>query len=430
MSIAVRKSPLVLIKPSEKLATTGNIKLNPDEMMLMEFQIPVLLVFERPIHQTVETIKRALSQALVQYYHISGRISTGANNEEFQIECTGEGVAFVAAFANCALKEAEFFDRSTHCATTLLSELIVYYPPEVCGRNDPLLFMQVTEFTCGGFIIGVSWNHAIGDAAGISQFLQAVGELARGLSSPSVVPVRGDDSIPSLHPTIIGLLSNLEPLDLVFLDITITSSSISRIKDEFRVHSDGQMCTTVEVVMAMLWQCRTRAINSSPDAPTLLLFAANARKQMGAKDGYYGNSTSLHFVRATCSTVANGDIIDLVKMIKDAKDKLLHKFKKNNGYQQLRMTGQQQLYHLQYNSLLVSSVQHLGFDKADFGGGKPVRIMCYGKRMLPLPFCTPCLPWKGKDAANVFAGCVKEEHAPAFLGELARFMHSRINGRL
>ncbi|KAL6653173.1 hypothetical protein ACP70R_012098 [Stipagrostis hirtigluma subsp. patula] len=403
MSIAVRKSPLVLIKPSEKLATTGNIKLNPDEMMLMEFQIPVLLVFERPIHQTVETIKWALSQALVQYYHISGRISTGANNEEFQIECTGEGVAFVAAFANCALKEAEFFDRSTHCATTLLSELIVYYPPEVCGRNDPLLFMQVTEFTCGGFIIGVSWNHAIGDAAGISQFLQAVGELARGLSSPSVVPVRGDDSIPSLQPTIIGLLSNLEPLDLVFLDITITSSSISRIKDEFWVHSDGQMCTTVE---------------------------SNARKQMGAKDGYYGNSTFLHFVRATCSTVANGDIIDLVKMIKDAKDKLLHKFKKNNGYQQLRMTGQQQLYHLQYNSLLVSSVQHLGFDKADFGGGKPVRIMCYGKRMLPLPFCTPCLPWKGKDAANVFAGCVKEEHAPAFLGELARFMHSRINGRL
>jgi hypothetical protein len=49
--------------------------------------------------------------------------------------------------------------------------------------------MQVTEFACGGYIVAVSWNHGIADAFGLAQLLQAVGELARGLPSPTVVPI-------------------------------------------------------------------------------------------------------------------------------------------------------------------------------------------------------------------------------------------------
>ena len=41
--------------------------------------------------------------------------------------------------------------------------------------------------------------------------------------------------------------------------------------------------------MAVLWQCRTRAVMSDPDTPAPLIFAANVRKHAGAKRGYYGN---------------------------------------------------------------------------------------------------------------------------------------------
>jgi len=54
---------------------------------------------------------------------------------------------------------------------------------------DPLLLVQVTEFACGGFVVGVSSNHVIADGAGTVQFLQAVGELARGISPPSCFPI-------------------------------------------------------------------------------------------------------------------------------------------------------------------------------------------------------------------------------------------------
>lgn len=60
----------------------------------------------------------------------------------------------------------------------------------MCRRGDPLLLMQVTEFSCGGFTVAVTWNHAVADGKGMAQFLQAIGELARGMPAPSVLPRR------------------------------------------------------------------------------------------------------------------------------------------------------------------------------------------------------------------------------------------------
>lgn len=95
------------------------------------------------------------------------------------------------ASANCALNEAKFFNDPSSGATMLLpDDLAVYYPHDRCGDADPLLMMQVTVFSCGGFVAGVIWNHAIADGAGMAQFLQAVGELTSGLPAPSVVPTQ------------------------------------------------------------------------------------------------------------------------------------------------------------------------------------------------------------------------------------------------
>jgi len=41
------------------------------------------------------------------------------------------------------------------------------------------MLVQVTAFSFGGFVVGVTWNHGVGDTMGIAQFLQAVGEMAR-----------------------------------------------------------------------------------------------------------------------------------------------------------------------------------------------------------------------------------------------------------
>ena len=130
-----------------------------------------------------------------------------------------------------------------------------------------------------------------------------------------------------------------------------------------------------EAVAAVLWQCRTRAIASRPDSVALLSFAANVRRHVNAKDGYYGNCTGAPLVTATAGTVANAEVTDLVEMIKRAKDGVYdHLFAKNDNDYDL---DENQLDELLYNALVLSSWRNIGFEKADFGGGTPERVMCY-----------------------------------------------------
>ena len=76
-------------------------------------------------------------------------------------------------------------------------DLAVCYPSFLCRDVDPLLLVQVTKFACGGFVVGVTSNHVAADGLGMAQFLQALGELARGTSPLSCIPVRSwDESLP------------------------------------------------------------------------------------------------------------------------------------------------------------------------------------------------------------------------------------------
>lgn len=142
MRDVVKKSPPVTVRPSSERPRVTE-KLSPFDKPYVNAQATSFLVFKRPIHDAAGTIKRALSQALVYYYPFAGRISS-ADDGELHVHCHGEGVTFVAASADCSLKDANVFDISSE-ERTLLDELAVYCPQEGCGPTDPLLLMQVIE---------------------------------------------------------------------------------------------------------------------------------------------------------------------------------------------------------------------------------------------------------------------------------------------
>ncbi|KAF8696710.1 hypothetical protein HU200_036336 [Digitaria exilis] len=409
MSPSVRKSEPVLVRPLRPVSMSSDIKLSPFDRGLAKMSVPALLMFEHPIQDVANTIKRALSQALVDYYPIAGRMVAGTDDGELYIRCSGDGVTFVSASANRALKDFISLDLS-RAGRALLDELVICQDGGF-GPTDPLLLVQVTEFSCNGFTLGVTWNHALADGAGMAQFLQAVGELACGFSAPSIVPVRCDDS----------LLQNF-PISSAPLQITIPSSLINRIKVEFSKRFTGEPCTKFEVASAVLWQCRTRAIICNPEMPALFSYAVNIRKHAGAKQGYYGNCLTGQLVMATSGIVAGADIVDLVKMIKQSKEKIADQFKKiEDSNQQAVGPQMEQLAQLQYSILIVSSWGNLGFDEVDFGSGGPGRVTPYGEYRPPFPLCAMCLPLKAKDGVNMLGAVVKEEHAGAFLGEIERF---------
>uniref|UniRef100_A0A0E0KLR9 Uncharacterized protein n=1 Tax=Oryza punctata TaxID=4537 RepID=A0A0E0KLR9_ORYPU len=321
----------------------------------------------------METIRRGLSQALVHYYPLAGRLA-GDDYDDVHIDCTGEGVTFVAASANCT----------------------------------------VTAFTCGGFVVGVTWNHGAADGFGIAQFLQAVGELARGLPTPSVMPVRCDEWTQAVPPSSVmaskRFMFGVKPTKLALHSITIPSRMINGIR--------GPSCTVFEAVAAALWRCRTRVVMSDPDAPTVLAITVNSRKYMGVKDGYYGNCATVHMAVARSGEVADGDIVDVVRTIRRAKEEIPERLKKGDVIGEL---SKEQLAGYE-SVLLVTCWRNIGFEAVDFGGGKTARVMTTYEQSLVRPMCVVCLPCQGEeeDGARVLSGCVMAQHADAFLRELAR----------
>ncbi|RLM98310.1 benzyl alcohol O-benzoyltransferase-like [Panicum miliaceum] len=448
MSVVVTKSSPVLVGPSTAPAAAGQyINLSSFDRALAFFPVTSFHVFDRAIPRPAETVRAALSRALVHYFPVAGRVAVGGEGGgRLRIACTGVGVAFVAASADRPLADFGLLDPPS--GAPLLDELAVGLGADGFRPSDPLLLVQVTEFACGGFVVAVTRNHAIADGTGFAQFMRAVGELARGLPRPSVLPVScGDDSLPELPPLVAAMekaLVVLEPRDFAYLDITIPSRCVDRIKAGFAGHAaaapDDGPCTVFEAVMAVLWQCRTRAVMpEDPSSPAPLIFAANVRKHAGAKPGYYGNCITSAVAVPTSGEVANGDINDVVRLIKRAKQPIPHQFKRNSSVAAVTagdeeegpggkhkqeegggLSAEQVDVMFGYNAFDVTSWRNLGADAVDFGGGRPARVMCRMDRM-PVPHCVACLPCRRKDGANVLARCVREEHVDAFLGELAKF---------
>uniref|UniRef100_J3LVQ4 Uncharacterized protein n=2 Tax=Oryza brachyantha TaxID=4533 RepID=J3LVQ4_ORYBR len=401
----------------------ATLRLTGMDSALSALPIAALFVFDRPVDQPAETLRRALSRALVLYYPIAGRLVDGGH-DGLGVACTGEGVAFVAASASCTLRDAMLFESSRPPAIAL-EELAVTFDG-MCMEDPPLVLMQVTEFACGGFVVGVTWNHAIADGTGMAQFLQDVGELCRGTPLPSAVPpTRWDYSLPELPQDVISsteAIVSCEPHDYASSYITVPMSFINRVKAEFSRREAPSPCSLFEVVVAAIWQCRARAtMSSDADAgdPLVVVFTANVRKQAQAKPGYYGNCFTFQMAVARRGEVANGGVVELVERLKDAKRRIPYTFEMDGRRQPGGAAGGVLMEALRRDdALLVSSWWNLGFDDVDFGGGSPARVM-YNMERKMVPSCFLC-GRKGKDGVGAMALCVGKEHAEAFHAELGR----------
>ncbi|KAG2570866.1 hypothetical protein PVAP13_7KG013745 [Panicum virgatum] len=339
ISSCVTKSLPFLVAPSEA-TPTGTLRLTSMDRALASLPLAGLFVFEHPIDQPAETLRQALSRALVPYYPVAGRLTAGADGQS--IACTGEGVVFVAASARCTLLDARLVDQRPAIP---VEDLTVTYAG-LYNKDPPLLLMQVTEFSCGGFALGVTWNHVVVDGVGMAQFLHAVGEFAWGFSLPSVELVRVDNFLPEVPPPIITMTKSMvssKHTDFPSSYITMPMSFINRIKDEFRrsgpqgdqKKAAAATCTTFDVFAAAIWRSRARltiAGAASQDAPTALAFTVNLRKQAGAKDSYYGIVFAFGLAAATLREVADGDILDLVRLIRDAKARVPYTFTDGAAY--------------------------------------------------------------------------------------------------
>ncbi|CAL9117485.1 unnamed protein product [Musa textilis] len=281
--------------------------------------------------------------------------------------------------------------------------------------------LQVTEFRCGGFAVGIRFNHAVFDGVGAAQVLKAVAEIARGHARPVVEPVWCRDAIPSPPKPLQRHAAFPAAFHFQTSAFDISSDRINAVKNQF-LRETGQKCSTFDVVTALLWQCRTRAISLDPHADLGLGFAANTRHLLRGllpEEGFYGNCVYPMEIKANAGTIAASSLVVLIVLIRDAKDRLSAKFSEC-----MMGDSAENPYTIPpgYGTLAVSDWRRVGFSEVNYGWGEPILVV-------PLPddnnnvvaSCVYLLPPKPKQGVRLMTRCVEMEHLPAFTEEIMKF---------
>ncbi|XWS64986.1 hypothetical protein CRYUN_Cryun05aG0052100 [Craigia yunnanensis] len=322
-----------------------------------------------------KVIKEALAQALVFYYPFAGRLREGPNGK-LMVDCTGEGVLFIEADANVTFDE---FGDEFYPPFSCFDELLYDFPDSNGMLNDPLLQIQVTRLKCGGFIFAHWVNHTMTDAIGLSQFMSAMGEMARGALTPSISPVWERHLLTARDPPLITCVHHeydntavsngttiVSTDDLVHRSFFFGPTQISTLR---RFVPDNVRCSTFDILTACLWRCRIKALEFGADEDVLLICIVNARSKFNPPLplGYYGNAIGYPAALTTAGTLCQNPIGYAVELVKQAKAKVTEEYMKSM-VDLLVITGRQKLNMVR--SFLVSDITRARLGNLDFGWGE------------------------------------------------------------
>ncbi|KAL4610859.1 hypothetical protein ACB092_08G082900 [Castanea dentata] len=204
-------------------------------------------------------IREALSKALVYYYPLARKLKKNSDGK-LQINCTADGVPFLVATSNCDLSSLHYLDG----VDVEVTRQFVYDVPSEGDSGCHPLVLQVTKFSCGGFIIGMGLSHSVCDGFGAGQFLQALAELASGKNEPSVKPVWERERLvvtPTEEPfqspvdnTSIATSPYFPTTDFMHECFYVSGDSIKRLKmtlmEECGSQNLNESFTTVEALAA------------------------------------------------------------------------------------------------------------------------------------------------------------------------------------
>ncbi|CAN1295765.1 Omega-hydroxypalmitate O-feruloyl transferase [Linum perenne] len=332
--LTVKKWNHCLVSPAETKFEIGSVYFlsNIDDDLTILRTIYCFKSDSRGNDAAGDVIKDALSKVLVHYYPLAGRVTVTPEDGRRAIDCTGEGVVFVEAEADCEMDkivDLKKLDEGTrgkmvydlHGAKTMMD-----YPP---------LMAQVTKFKCGGFVLGLAFSHFAADGMSAVEFVNSWGETARGipLSLPPYLdrtmlkartPLKIEhhhqeyDSLPDKSSQVNGSIPYEE---VVYNFVQFNPGMIDKIKQEI---STGKKCSTFKALTAFVWRARTIALKMAHDQLTRVIVVVNARDKFEPPlpKGYFGNA--IKFMPVTCMAreLVNEPLSYAVGLIQDAIDRV------------------------------------------------------------------------------------------------------------
>lgn len=351
-----------------------------DDQKGLRFHIPVLHIYKKSSKfgqglEAAKVLKKAIAEALVYYYPFAGRLREVGSDGKLAVDCTGEGVMFTEAVADFCVED---FGDVVQIPIHDWEELLF----DVDGSGGvhlgtPLLLFQVTKLKCGGLTLGTRLNHSMTDASGLSQFLNAVSEIAQGAITPSISPVWQRELLNAKVPPRVTCVHN---------EFTSVASSIGNMENKVLksfifspkdlatlrkiLPTNHPRCTTFELLIAVLWRTRTIAMNYDSSEEVQMICVVGARNKFNPPlpKGYYGNVIAHPAAKSIAGNLISNPLAYTLQLIQEAKNSVTEEYMKSLA-SYLVLNGRASYTG---TALLVSDLMKIGLENIDFGWGKAV----------------------------------------------------------
>ncbi|XP_047971169.1 benzyl alcohol O-benzoyltransferase-like [Salvia hispanica] len=377
-----RKKP-ELIAPARPTPHEFKVLSDIDDQEGLRFQIPVIQFYRRNLsskeRDPVKVIRDAIANALVYYYPFAGRLREHTNRK-LVVECNGEGVVFIEADADVALQH---LGDSLYPPFPYLDKLLHSLPATAGIINCPLLLIQVTRLKCGGFVVATRLNHTMSDAAGLAQFLSAVGEFAREDAWPSIQPVWERHLLSARNPPCVTCThheygentsseGNHAPPDnnnnnnMVDRSFLFTPADISALRRSLPPYLRGS--SSFEIATTCTWRCRAISLSLKPKEEIGLSCLVNVRKRLNPPlpVGYYGNAIVYPAAVTTAEKLTTSPLQHAVELLRNAKSQAAEEYVKSVA--DLMVMRGRPCFNTR-GIYLVSDVTRSGLGEVDYGWG-------------------------------------------------------------
>eukprot|EP01018_Ginkgo_biloba_P029399 Gb_31500 [translate_table: standard] len=429
--IKVKVKKPCLVYPAEVTERRSMFLSNIDQVLV--FTVETVHFFgpnpQTSFEDVVNSVKSALSRLLVHYDFMAGRLSLNTQQGRFEIDCNGAGVAFATASSQLSMEDLEDITYPNPAFKQLVLQgyhvktvqdqpvcafqswknmifLTVLLYSITCPLNERKfsenIVLQMTEFKCGGFTIGLGTNHTVLDGISAVHFLQNLASMASGqglaltpFSDRTLLKARSPPRIEYSHPELIKLeeiakcptpftkrvddisdctdfSSHLNPSTThIFKLFHISADMLYRIKA--KALRDGKLnkCTGFEAVTSHLWQTRTIALEMQPDENSTVLFAVDMRSRMKPRlpREYAGNAVFPAYANTRAKDMEEQPLSACVQKLQEGVGRMTDAYLRScidwgEIYKGIPRTEE--------GSMFVSSWWRLGFEEIEYPWGKPL----------------------------------------------------------
>ncbi|CAA7039443.1 unnamed protein product [Microthlaspi erraticum] len=361
----------------------------------------------------LKRLQDALTEVLVPYYPLSGRLRE-VGNGKLQV-FFGEEQGALMVSANSLMALADLGDLTVPNPAWL--PLIFQHPGEEAYKilEMPLLIAQVTFFTCGGFSLGIRLCHCMCDGFGAMQFLASWAATAKAgklIADPE--PVWDREAFKPRNPPMVkyqhleylpieersNLTNSLwetKPLQKCY---RISKEFQCRVKNIAQKQDSSLVCSTFDAMAAHIWRSWVKALDVKPlDYNLRLTFSVNVRTKLETlklRKGFYGNVVCLACAMSTVDSLMNDSVSMTTRLVKEARLRVTEDYLRSTvDYMEVKRPKK-----LEFGGKLMIT-QWTRFDMyetADFGWGKPVYAGPIDLR--PTPQVCVLLPQGGAESGG------------------------------